>query len=672
MGAARWMLTALALVAAAGCQKVPLVDINARFARADAVWFEEEETLFFFYRVEADQGLGARSRVELTWRTDDAEQPWAPLETLPKVHTHVPVPCGRTGFCGSTSLHVKSLPRMVGLRLRYHDEGEMVLDAQTNLHVIHQGAPHTNRSLVVYGVFDESNTRVQWRGRHTFPNLRNEEVQELGLRRQFVVSGPLHGDPGPLPDGNLYGYGFAADCPAGMAPLGWDVVQTDERALFEPNALPNTADGSPAVCATATVTDARGLFEVPALARKNPDVRVAFPVLRSPVKEALEVGFVLRICNRTLSQAHLDMQLQRLQLEGAPEVCIDDWTDPALPGQLAARFQSSLDLLRPQGRDMVLVLALHHDDRSGRVGAMLEQALALVLPLERDRSTPRAVGAMILDSFAYTVGTPELRRVVLWCLASVPTVPPEDLDDVAFGGSETWCAVTPDFPGLELGPFRFGNLPILPTRAQYLNFIDKYSEAQAGRMVNLTFRAPERTPISENVAVGDFGVATFFNGEVLTAEPEDAFSYCAPEEGVDPIVFRLPALSPEPGPLSALPELHAALPQPQYALGLFWDFPYLLRLEYEIVIAGAASAYGLTVPFGIREPAEEYKGTQIWETGEFPLHERLLQCRRFCQHPTFDSGTVYQVLQPFDVTYRNACYRPAFPVPGDGGFPLDP
>ena len=168
MGAARWMLTGLALLAASGCEKVPLVDINARFARADAVWFEEEETLFFFYRVEADQALTARSRMELTWRTDDAEQAWAPVETLPRVHTHVPVPCGRTGFCGSTSLHVKSLPRLVGLRLRYHDEGQMTLDAQVNLHVIHKGEPHTNRSLVVYGVFDESNTRVQWRARQLY------------------------------------------------------------------------------------------------------------------------------------------------------------------------------------------------------------------------------------------------------------------------------------------------------------------------------------------------------------------------------------------------------------------------------------------------------------------------------------------------------------------------
>ena len=33
-----------------------------------------------------------------------------------------------------------------------------------------------NRSLQVYGVFDETNSWVQWRGRHFFPTVRNQEA----------------------------------------------------------------------------------------------------------------------------------------------------------------------------------------------------------------------------------------------------------------------------------------------------------------------------------------------------------------------------------------------------------------------------------------------------------------------------------------------------------------
>jgi hypothetical protein len=205
-----------------------------------------------------------------------------------------------------------------------------------------------------------------------------------------------------------------------------------------------------------------------------------------------------------------------------------------------------------------------------------------------------------------------------------------------------------------------------------LNFIDKYSDDQAGHTVSLTFLAPERTPSSENVRVGDFGVATFFNNEAVSAAPEDAFSYCA---GGDPrseaVVFRL-APGEDPLPLSALPEIHQAAPQLSYALGLLWDFPYLSRLEYELTIAGAASAFSLTVPFGISSTSEKYFGTELWSSGDFPLANTLTQCTRFCDHPTFDSAGVYQVQAHFRGTYGDTCYRPLYPALSDGGFPRDP
>jgi hypothetical protein len=191
-------------------------------------------------------------------------------------------------------------------------------------------------------------------------------------------------------------------------------------------------------------------------------------------------------------------------------------------------------------------------------------------------------------------------------------------------------------------------------------------------MRELLFLAPERTPISQNVEIGDFGVATFFNNEILTAAPGDAFSYCRSEDPrVSAVVFRT-ELTPDPLPLELLPEAHEAVPQSSYELGLLWDFPFLLRLQYEVVIAGAASAFSLTVPFGITTSDEAYYGTELWQGGEFPLSNTLLQCTRFCDHPTFDSAGVYNVGTSFRGSFRKQCYRPRYPVPSDGGFPLDP
>lgn len=663
----------LGAVALCSCNKVPIVNINAGFALADAAWFAEEQTLFFFYNVSAEQGLGPESQVEVSWRTDDQELTWTPIENLNLVHTHIPVVCGPKTLCGSLSLKVESEPRQVGLRLRYHKDGELVLNSQITFNVVGLGPAFSNRSLTVYGVFDATNQQVQWRARHVFPTVRNEHAQQLGLRRRFHIRDVQYGDV-VAPTGNFYGYAFAPTCPAGLTPLPWEPKETLVRAMFDTNKLPLAASTAFGVCAQSIVTDAKGPFEAVALARKNPDVRAAFPVLKSPIKPNIEVGFLLRPCMKDISQVHQTMQVQRLLLSGAPEICIDNYKDPNFPTVVAGRFRTQIELMRATGRDMVLAIALHHDDTKGEVGTMLEKALEQILPVERNKTSPRVSGAFVFDTFKYNIVSPAMRALVLWCPASVDF---DDLDKIPSTAQMT-CPIQPDFPEINLGPFRFSNLAILPTRPQYLKFLEKYSEAQAGRVTELSFAAPERTPISQNVQAGEFGVVTFFNGELFSAQPTDAFSFCASGDvlpvGVatsNLIVFRSP-IFPMPLPLSTLPEFHTLVPSPQYEIGLLWDFPFLTRMNYEIVIAGAATVFSLTVPFGISNPGKAYYGTKLWEASEFPLANTIKQCTRFCDHPTFDPSGTYNVAVPFRTGFKDQCYQPVFPAPPGEDFPLDP
>ena len=663
----------LPLLALCAC-KVPITDINAGFTLSEAAWFEAEETLFFFWRLEAEQGLGELSQLEVTYRTDEVVQGWAAVGSLPEVHTHLPVDCGVNGRCGSTSLKVEKLPRQVGLRLRYHRDGELFLTAPLNFNVVGVGPPHTHRSLVAYGVFDETNTRVQWRARHQFPTLRNHEVEALGLRRSLRVLSPAAGDVSAPPD-NPYGYGMVPGCPAGLMPLNWAELTTTDRAAFAPETMPLSASTVSGVCARSIVTDANGNFEAAVVARKNPEVRPAFPLLRSPIREDTKVGFLLKPCNRDISTEHLDMQTQRLQLESAPTVCIDDVRAPGFAGTLAATFRTRVDAARAAGRDMVLTVSLHHDDSSGVTAAVLEDALSQVLAPELGKTTPRLVGAFVFDSYAYQLVDPVLKRTVLWCPAKLPLGFDGGFDDLEAipDTAQRTCPLLPDLPDLNLGPFRFGTLPILPTRQQYLTFIGKYSAGQAGSTTNLSFKAPELTPVSQNVAIGDFGVATFFNNESLAAAPADAFSFCASMDlRANLVVFRVPLAPDAPLPISALPDVHAAFPQPSYSLGLGWDFPFLTRLDYQVTVAGAATAFSVTVPFGISGMNMQYYGTQVWAAGEFPIADVLAQCTRFCDNPTFDSGGVYNVAVTFRDGFRQQCYRPLYPKLDGGGFPLDP
>lgn len=685
MGRAGLLL--LGCVALAACDKVPIVNINAGFTIADATWFEEEQTLFVFYTLNAEQGLGEDSVIELAYRTDALFQDWTDVAPLPRVHTHVPVDCGEKARCGSLSLHVPTVPRDVGIRLRYHRDGEVVLNTATTFNVIATGPAHTHRSLLVYGVFDSTNQRVQWRARHQFPTLRNEQVQGLGLRREFAIRDRVHGEPGVSLEGNPYGYGITGTiCPPSMDVLPALQLKTSNRAIFESISLPVETSPSPAVCAVSTVTDATGTFEAVALARKNPEVKDAFPLLRSPITENLEVQFLLTFCNREISPEHEAMQIQRLLLDGAVEVCLDDWQNTAFTGQLASILQTRINEARSEARDMVLTIALHHDVTNGQLSAVVENALGRVLPSERDKSSPRVSGAFVFDTAGRSVVSPEVNALALWCPARFTA---DDLENIPNQASSV-CAVQPDLPDLELGPFRFNTLPILPSRAQYLTFLEKYGDAQGGRMIDLRFLAPQRTPLSENVPYGTFGTVTFFNNESFSAAAGDAFSLCTQTTGeggesvpAPPVFFRVDP-SMEPLPISTLPEFHAAVGAPSYQVGLFWEFPFLARLQYEVFAAGSATAYDFTVPFGLGVREQRYSGAALWEQGEFALSEVLDQCVRFCDHPTFDSagandspptsGT-YNVLAPFREAYRTQCYAPSLPDASqkiEEVFPRDP
>lgn len=712
------------LFAVGACQKVPIVDIQAGFTLADVSWFAEEKTMFVFYSVTAQQGIGPESQIEITWRTDNGEQSWTALSELTPIHTHLPVLCGLNTLCGSWSFKVVDEPRFVGLRLKYHRIGEVVLDAPVALNIIGPGPSWSNRSLTVYGVFDEKNDKVQWRARNVFPTIRNEDAsQKFGLRRYFRVEEMKVGDLPVASMSNPYGYATLASCPFTMTDLGFPPLETTNRAIFDTHVVPLFAATLPVVCARSIVNDAKGTFAGTAIARKNPEVRPAFPALKSPIKPSKALGFLLKPCFREISKTHLDMQIQRMQLETQPEICIDTFKDPAWVDQFVARVRARIEATRPEGQDMTIVLGVHHDDTKGELGLQIENGLAKILSLEKDLSSPHVSGALVFDSLQYKLQIDGLKNLVLWCPAKLPNplIPTDDLDKIPIT-SERACPLLPDQPDINLGPFKFGTLPILPTRPQYLTFLMKYSDAQAGRVTELSFLAPERTPVSENINLGDFGVGTLYNNEIITADASDAFSFCSSGDAAAGIaIFKSDTLG-MPLPLASLPQLHQLLPEAQYRLGLFWDFPFLTRLRYEAVLAGAASAFSFTIPFGISAVNKAYYGTALWDppcnrcnasdvcvnpgdgadcfpisavcqetcaagsacilngqmaqcarkvkAGEFTLDHTLIQCDRFCTHPTMHGG-VYNVLQPFSPVFQTQCYAPIYPRPGED-FPRDP
>ena len=667
----------------AACEpKVPIVDVGARFVIAEATWFEAEETLFVFYRVDADQGLSDASQIELSFLTDVVDQDFAPLASFPSVHEHVPADCGPRTLCGSASVRVQQPPREVQLRLRYHRDGALTLPAPLSFQTVLAGPAHTNRSAIVYGVFDDDNRGVQWRLRHQFPTIRNPQATKLGLRRRFVVDGVVHGNVGvaildAVPD-NPYGYGaLGPACPTAFLPAGLSSTDTSDRAVFAPETLGLDVAPSPLLCATSTVTDGTGDVSISAIAQKNSQVAPAIPALRTPIRDAVRLGFFLEVCGaEVIDVEHRAMQLQRLLLDEADVHCVDDFRTDGFASRLARFLQQRIDEARVEGDDMVLVIGLQRADNEALLPLLLENALALVVDEEGEKSSPRLSGALVFDSASYTPSDALVNRTVLWCPSS-SSVGGDlggdlgiDLGDIT-DATQRSCAAQGDAT-LSLGPLAISNLPVLPTRRQFRTFVDRFSLDQAGSMRSLRFRAPTRTPLSDNVPIADFGVATFFNNEAVTAAAVDSFSFCADDNAINVVFMGPPELSLEPLPLALLPQVHAEFPQVRYPIGLAWDFPYLVKLSYNAVAAGAVTVADFTVPFGLASPAEEFVGSSVWFEQSFDLREVLLRCDRFCAHPVFDSDGVYNVRSLFRDALRNQCYRPLFPTRTDGGFPDDP
>ena len=126
-----------------------------------------------------------------------------------------------------------------------------------------------------------------------------------------------------------------------------------------------------------------------------------------------------------------------------------------------------------------------NQDEDG-LSEVVEQALAEVVPDERLQPSPRVVGSFLFDSDGDGLTVDALEKSTLWCPTTI-----ELTDTDLPSAANLTCAIAPDNPEIELGPFSFSTLPILPTRELYLDFIATYSEAQAGSVTSLKYRTPE-------------------------------------------------------------------------------------------------------------------------------------------------------------------------------------
>lgn len=664
----------LAAITQGTCAKVPLHHSEPLFQLAEGSWFADEQTLFVFYELSIAKGHSPLSQVEVRWTTDSGTEPWKPLSAIENVHPHVEASCspGIT-HCGSVSPRVQLRPRDLELRFRYHPAGALTEDTIPALNLVDGGAGSPSRSAHIYGVFDSQNRFIQWRSRHNIPGLRNNQVTALGLRRWFRVTDFHIGDwPSALPNpaniavgNNPYLYGSLPSCDSLATPWATEsTVETTARASFLSDRLPDSVAAAPMVCGAAEVIDGKGLYTAAAIARKNPDVEAPLTELRTPIAQAIPLCSVLKSCAAPANSVHLAMQQQRLLCTNLTEICLENLAGLGDQTGLEQIFLSQASGSRTPGQDSLFTVIVHHDDATGVLQNSVEKALGQVLTLERDRTTPRVVGAFVFDSWPHRMTDDEALLSTLWCPA--PTLGEDDLPDLS---SDT-CRVVPDL-GIQLGPLSLRVLPILPTRDAYTTFLRTRSDSDTGRMTALNFLAPLRTPLSLNAYEADGSVSTFFNSDTIPLTAGQVLSYCPMANEGWPFVFRTASESTT----RSLHSLAAATLETDEVveLGLRWPFPYFVRLTYQVTLSGAVTAFSASIPFRQSAANSTEAGIELWSRASFPLAPLLKRCTRFCAHPTFNATGAYEVRRLFTTSYRGDCYQPSFPNPAaPEEFPYDP
>jgi hypothetical protein len=654
----------------AGCSKVPLIRMYPQVQFAQGAWFKSESTLFLFYEVSGQDGFNARSRVEYRYWSDEGDSGWIPTLQNTNVHKHEAVDCGTYALCGSISQKVSKTPSQVKLRLRYHPEGETDFVFEPSVSLIQSDLPYAGLSYLVYGVFNSLNTRVQWRGRHNFPNIRNLEAEKYGLRRYFKVEKETYGNlASDLVRGeNHYGFGLLPSCSGTFSPWGVDGVESHgPRGVMSLATWVPTGAADGASCAIATTTSAVGNHVHSALAQKNPEVAPAYGTLRTPIKETDQVKVVLSPCQSSPSKKHFKMQVQRILAQETIDICLDD---ERLEARLDAFFQQKLQERTPE-KDKVFSVVFHREDSDQNSVDALVNSLKRNFQPEQSKSTPRSVGVFVYDSGALVRVPNELTSMVLWC-------PAKAFDDKEIpNNSQRACPVLP-VSSASLGSLSFGNLDILPGRKEYEDFIKKYGETNSGKMTKFQTLAPQNTAQTKVIPFRfqdelPLGVASFFDQEVVSVEENQYFSYCPSSTFQISLLYKNALTNQIPVPLEALSTAHLLSPQPLYDLGIYWDYPFLLSIKFDSPLALDIGGSSAIVPFGIPNSNRRNYGVNWLQEG-FEVGDKLKLCKRFCTHPPFDSAGVYNVQTQWHNSYVRSCYQPKFPegFPGEKSNPYDP
>jgi hypothetical protein len=668
------------LITAFSClDKVPFSDNYGYFSTAAAHWFENEGVAYVFFRLsEAPERLpGAQYEMSYQWKNSTGGIESTKLEIVDftaGIHQHHLQACGSHEICGSYSWKVAGPLQSIKFRMRYSDKSEMGLEAYINISNHDATETAFAFSQIPYGIFDAANERFQVRLENNFGTPASAEVRQYGMIRNNRFSNPrLHGEAWTVIKEKIdkVGYAFPLESCGTVSGTNADSVTSHTEETWLPGDF-TPANDSVGLCYDTDFLDKNSEVLVSAVGfgLRNPVLKSDGDlVVRTPLTRTISIPVVINVCDDDEYSADLisrDFLAYQEYILGFPgrvtDVCFSVKNPSAFTKQLedhlAQRLTEQKQLATTPADFMFLVS--FNEKLSAEFfhfHSTLAEALTKIAAADKDSISPRLVGSLVYGSTAAYKPSQAQIRYLLWCPQDLAREIFDPNNLLASPNCTTLKASSTNILGINfvapMGPF--------PSLDNYVEYVKKYSDRGTAKSPNLVLNS---VPSTNNTLTEKSAQVTYFESEQLTVNAGESVKICydLDKNGIlSSLRFRPQSL---PNATSGLNILQVdALwrgehPEGVYRIGIVWEVPFWGGVSYDTAISGTIAS---VIPFQKSFKQYEALGDRKWMTTSWNLGELLSQCQKYCDHPYFDEGGVYQLRNSWRTASSDSCFQPLIP-----------
>ena len=689
-----------------GCDKVPLRADGQHIRSVSAHWFEVEKTTYVFYEADPPKSSGGNSFFEIMTASDGSQtvqsatapqadslidRKFRKISTTWSTHQHTSQNCG-DHVCGSFSFKSTTPPSEVTLRLRYHPDSPLGEEMQTGIQQHPDDGTAQAYSVLVYGVFNQTNDQMQIRTESNFGYPGTGEIAKFGMTRKFRVLGEASV---PLTTSDLSDLatnsGSAFLYPASLCEKWMPNSASPQAARVMTRVTPFTGekswslnrqtgdDGNPAACMKVEALDQFGNPVVSnfAIARKNPVLTKSSLKLATPLKSAVKIPIVVGFCPDTpeasamsapeylVYQKHV-LGITQPDFDACFTIGDESGFSSRLKTALLTKLNAAKSTQTGAGQDLFFTVVLNH-----RLGTefdyfqqIVQQRLEEVLQGERGKVSPKLVGALVYDSDETFAPKVQSDSALLWCPRARRKAGVKDSSSSTFSDHGVNC-ITDQSGGINytllsavapLGPF--------PNLASFEDYIQHWGTRGLLKDVEFNVRS---VPTGPNTLQLSREQVTFFDGVRLTTPPGSGVRICGEKDEDTALLDHLRFLSsassnPSTGAVAVSAEdADSALRSggQTFRVGIKWEFPFVAQVTYKEKLYGKIFGF---VPFSASGTTNKIFGDRKWRKAEWDLGPLFQHCERYCDHPFFDDAGTYQINSQWRTDQPLSCVDAKIPT----------